>query len=233
MDGLLKLAKQLADRLESTQAAIVLVVLVAGVVAVELAGIKDAFPYVIAIVALAIVAVIGLLVLHKLDRAVPAKGLEEEDREEVRALLSDTRDAVAESLDTEKAASRANVIAENRLGRLQMIGDLRVNMDGAAEWGVSMRSGQGCAGVAWKTGKPHIAVHPFEGDDGLEPTQAQLVDPDLRWIVSVPILDDDGRPKWVVNVDGKEKRGREELADKAVSVVERGANRIRRYALKA
>jgi hypothetical protein len=105
-------------------------------------------------------------------------------------------------------------------------------MDGPGEWGVSMRPGQGCAGVAWETQKPHVAVYPFEGINGLEPNQAQLVDPDLRWIVSVPICDDEGKPKWVVNVDGKDERDPEELRDKAVPVMETGAAELRPYALK-
>ena len=209
-----------------------LVLLVAGLIAIALAAVKGALPYLVAIAVLAIIAVVSLLVLHRLDRGVPAKGLSDDDREAVRALLSDIRDAVARSLDSDKARCRANVIAENRLGRLQMIGDLRINMDGAREWGVSMRSGQGCAGVAWEIREPHVAVYPFEGTDGLESDQAQLVDPDLRWIISVPIIDNEGKPKWIVNVDGKDERSFEKL-DEVVAIMKSGAAKLRPYALKA
>lgn len=209
-----------------------LVLVVVGLLAIALAAIKSSLPYLVVIAAVAIIAVVSLLVLHRLDRAVPAKGLSDDDREAVRASLCNIRDAVAKAMNSDKAHCRANVIVENRLGRLQMVGDLRINMDSSAEWGVSMRPGQGCAGVAWKTREPHVAVYPFEGIDGLEPNQAQLVDPDLRWIVSVPICGDEGKPKWVVNVDGKDERSREELKEKAVPVMETGAAKLRPFALK-
>jgi hypothetical protein len=209
VDGLLKIALRLADRLGPTQAAIVLVLAVVGLIAVPLATVAGALPYFAIIVAVAAAVVAGLLILARLDGTIPG-GLDEEGRAAVRAVLLAARDDVARFLGSPKDRCRANVVAENRLGRLQINKDLMVNMEEVAEWEISMKPGKGCSGAAWCAEQPRVGIHPFDDDDGLEPDQQRFVDPDLRWIVSVPIVVD-GRPKWVVNIDGEDGRTREEV----------------------
>jgi hypothetical protein len=233
MDQLLKLASQLTKRLRSTQAAIVLVLVVVGLIAIQLAAVTSAFPYFLVVAGVATVIVVSLLVLDRLDRSPPVKGLDEGDRAAVRAVLSAARDDVARALGSDRAHCRGNVVLENRLRRLQISRDLMVNMDGVAEWQISMRPGRGCAGVAWSTQRPHVAIHPFEGTDGLEPDQALLVDPEVRWIISVPIFADDGTPTWIVNVDGKEARGREQVEAAVPALQDRVFPALQPFAAKA
>jgi hypothetical protein len=233
MDQLLKLASELAKRLRSTQAAIILVLLLLGLIAIQLAAIKSAFPYFLVVAGVAAAIVVSLLVLDRLDISAPVKGLDEGDRAAVRAVLFSARDDVARVLRSDSARCRANVILENRLRRLQISRDLMVNMDGVAEWQISMRPGRGCAGVAWSTREPHVAIHPFEGTDGLEPDQARLVDPEVRWIISVPIFADDGTPTWIVNIDGKETRTREQVEAAVPALHARVDPALKPFAVKA
>ncbi|HEX8688692.1 MAG TPA: hypothetical protein VF729_00450 [Solirubrobacterales bacterium] len=233
MDQLLKLASQLTKRLRSTQAAIVLVLVVLGLIAIQLAGVASAFPYFLVVAGVAIVIVLILLVLDRIDSSVSVKGLDEGDRAAVRAVLSAARDEVARILGSDRARCRGNIVAENRLRRLQISRDLMVNMDGVGEWQISMRPGRGSAGVAWSTRQPHVAIHPFEGTDGLEPDQARLVDPEVRWIISVPILAEDGKPTWIVNIDGKDARGREQVEAAVPTLQDRVCPVLPSFAAKA
>jgi hypothetical protein len=232
VDQLLQLAASLQKRLSSTQAAIVLALVVAGLIAIQLAAVQSAFPYFIVVAVLLVFVVAALLFLHSLDRSVSLGGLTEDERAAVRSSLLTARNQVAVQLGCDKARCRANIFGQNKIGRLQIIKDLTINMEHVEEWDISMPPGRGSTGIAWTTRRPKVVIFPPEGDEDLEPSEAALVDSELRWIISVPICADDGTPKWVVNVDGKEARRRDEV-EGAVSEVSDVVPQIRPFALKA
>jgi hypothetical protein len=154
---------------------------------------------------LLVVVIIAAFVLHRLDRVTPARGLSDEDKQAVLAALVQARDRVAATLVCPKDHCRANVFGMNPLKRLQIVDSLTVNMDRVQEWAISMPPGRGATGIVWITKQPKVLIAPFENDEDLDRSDAARVDPQLEWIISVPVRVDDA-VKWVVNVDGRDKR---------------------------
>jgi hypothetical protein len=223
------LALELARKLDSKGAMIVLPFIVAVVVVVQIAASPSpalwVVPMLLGIVEIAAVA------LHRLDRPAPAEGLSDQDTEAVLAALVSARNNVAARLQCDPGRCRANIFGENRLGRLQIINSLMVNMDRVTEWGISIPPGRGCTGIARATGQPKVLVSPFDGDDALEPDDATRVDPNLQWIISVPIKIDES-VKWVTSVDGKDARSRTQV-EGAVQDVLAVVPILRQFARKA
>lgn len=83
-------------------------------------------------------------------------------------------------------------------------------MNRVEELTISMPVGYGSAGICFDTGKPNIAVFRENwGSAVIAAPELSKVHPDLRWIVSVPVLITTGagaKPFWVLNVDGLNER---------------------------
>lgn len=230
--GLVKLALELARKLSSGQAVVVLLVLVAGLLLVQVAAMDSPGPAIWGVIAILIIGQVAALALHYIDRSAPAKGLTDEDRKDVCRILEEMREEVADELDMDKAYCRANVFGKISAGqRLQIVDHLMANMDTVKEWDISIPIGRGASGIAWETGEPNVVLLPSNGNEDLSPEEASRVDPDLRWIISVPVQVD-GSPKWVVNVDCKEAHTRDQLQP-VVQVMQRAASRLRPFAEKA
>ena len=86
-----------------------------------------------------------------------------------------------------------------------------------------MPVGYGSTGRCFKSNKPNIALFREDwGCDLIEDEEQKKVDPDLRWIISIPILGGSNgvRTIWVLNVDGiKDKKGEDELQQALNSLV--------------
>jgi hypothetical protein len=221
-------ALALAHKVGPTEAALILLVLVAGPIIVELA--TSASPALYVFAAVVVLVIVAIYDLRRRDRVVPTPGLNEGDATAIVADLIAARDRVALRLQCPKSSCRANVFGRNLLGRLQIVRSLTVNMDRVCEWEISMLPGRGSTGIAWVTRKPHVTVAPFEGEEDLETEDAARVDPELQWIISVPLLID-SEPVWVVNVDGREARSRDAV-EAAVDEVLSSIPALRPHAAK-
>lgn len=205
------IARELASKLSSRQALVVLLVVVAGLVLVQVAAKPNAGEAIWAVVAILVVGEVAAFGLNYLDSTARARGLDQADSRAVRGTLEGLRRDVARQLGVGEDRCRANVFGEiTGARRLQIVDQLMANMDEVAEWDISIPVGKGASGIAWHTRSPKIVLFPPRGDEDLSPEEAARVDPDLKWIVSVPIAID-GSVKWVVNVDGEDARTREQL----------------------
>jgi hypothetical protein len=185
-----------------------------------------------AVVALLVVGEAAAFGLNYQDSRARAKGLDKADSRAVRGTLEGLRREVARQLGIDEDHCRANIFGEiTGARRLQIVDQLMANMDEVAEWDISVPIGKGASGIAWKTRSPKIVLFPPQGDEDLSPEEAARVDPELKWIVSVPITVD-GSVKWVVNVDGEEVRSREEL-EPAVRIVQGAVTNLTPFARKA
>lgn len=211
-------------------AAIVLVLLIVGVViAIAYAGDRLALlGY--GIMALVVVALLGYLALrgptkdtrgasgHRptpRDTVALAAHMTPRQLEDLRRAIEGMVLEVAGELNLPMDCIRANVFGVED-GRLKMIEELTYNMNRPQELTVTMEVGQGSNGRAFQSGRANFATFKQDwGDDVLPGSEMAKLHPDLRWVVSVPLVLRPGeRPIWVVNVDGlKEERTAEQLSE--------------------
>jgi len=149
-------------------------------------------------------------------------GLTSEQRDAASGIVESAAADVASTLKVSAAHVRGNVFGTNEAGMLRIITDFSCHMEHPPERSMMMPIGQGSTGRAWQRHRPNIAVRREDwGDDVLADDQMGRIEPNLRWIISVPVFT--GRPEdpptWVLNVDGlHEERTAKDLAP-AVGVV--------------
>lgn len=146
-----------------------------------------------------------------------AKQLPDEKKQEIRKILRGAALDLARKLSLPEELVRANIFGVDEHHMMRMIKEFTHNMNRPQELGVTIPVGYGSTGIAFKSEKPNIAV--FKKDWGasiIEGDELKKVHPDLRWIISVPVLlvteEDETKPVWTLNVDGLyEKKTKEEL----------------------
>jgi hypothetical protein len=132
----------------------------------------------------------------------------------VRSALSTAASDVARTLEIEPNRVRANVFAPNSDGMLRILPGLSHNMNDHAELAIAIPIGQGTTGTAFEMGRPLVST--FK-DIRMESTladerQRSRTNPDIRWIVAVPIVDpNDRKSSHVLNVDGMDPKPESEL----------------------
>ena len=123
--------------------------------------------------------------------------------------------AVADTLELSSDLVRANLFGRADTRCLRMIRELTFQMTHEPEYTIELPVGYGSTGRCFKTGQDNIALLENDwGPDFIEDEQLQKVQPELKWIISVPVLGpgDPPEPIWVLNIDGlKEKREAESL----------------------
>lgn len=155
------------------------------------------------------------------DVAARLHSLNQEEQTVALQALSFAREEVASLLRMDESLVRSNFFSSAD-DHLLMVPGMTQNLDRPEERSLRLSIGQGCTGLAFKERKPVLGVRdPNTGDWGeyqlAHPDMAAL-DPELRWIVSVPVLTDDKRVLGVLNVDGL---GEERTADQLTEVVAR------------
>jgi len=87
---------------------------------------------------------------------------------------------------------------------------LHLKMDRHDELHIELQPDQGLTGHVFKAGESAVALRlpastgmgNWDAKYRITPELAQIIHPDLQWIVSVPIKGADGKPIGVVNIDG-------------------------------
>jgi hypothetical protein len=115
--------------------------------------------------------------------------------------------SVATDVAREQKLSRLQVRAALfRLsdGFLQIVPGLTWNLDDPQERQIRISSGEGSAGRAFQAAQPHIAIYKNARNDTSlsDAAQRSIVDRELKWIISIPILDQHKKVLAVLNVDG-------------------------------
>ncbi len=127
-------------------------------------------------------------------------------------LLQGATTDVARVLGLPQDLVRSNLFEMSDNDRVRIIRALTFNMNREEELTMSVPVGFGSTGRCFESGQPCIAVFPEDrGNDNVEEPKFRKVHPDLRWVISVPVLASERalRPKWVVNVDGLQTRKNE------------------------
>jgi hypothetical protein len=141
-----------------------------------------------------------------------------QQREFLRLALSGAVNDVANVVGMKAELVRANMFARiPRSQRLAMVKDAFYHMNRPEECTIEMDVGKGCAGRAFDSGDAIRAIWKdgWGPNDIGEDDQLAKVDPELRWILSVPIPPaTDPKPALVLSVDGLgQTPSREKLSD--------------------
>lgn len=137
----------------------------------------------------------------------------EKVKETLLELLSKVAKDVAEKRHLPESRVRAAIFY--KAGEfLRIMPGVAWNMNDPAELQIEIGIGQGSAGRAFQTGQSSLAIyHRARSDSSIQdPEQRSRVDPDLKWIISIPILGSAKEVIGVLNVDGlKTELTREQL----------------------
>lgn len=131
--------------------------------------------------------------------------LKEEQKRRIREMLMAAAKEVAKRFNLSSDLVRSNLFGRDRHDRLRMITDLSYQMNHPSELTIEIPVGYGSTGRCFKTCQPNIAVKEDDwGKDVIEDAELRKVHPDLKWIISVPVLGraKPAQPIWVMNVDG-------------------------------
>jgi hypothetical protein len=138
------------------------------------------------------------------DTIAWAETLDENTKENIRGFLENAANAAAFELEVPEEHVRANVWGIGRDRRLRLVKELTYNMNRPEELTLSMRVGQGAAGLAFAQKRPMLA--PFNegwGQYVLPTSEAKKLDPALRWVIALPVSAAvDEEPIWIMGVDG-------------------------------
>jgi hypothetical protein len=142
-----------------------------------------------------------------------AQRAERENSELVHDVLQSAVADVAADQDLSDGVVAAAVFVAGRSGSLEPLEGPAFNLDRAS---VLLRMSSDETGVdqAIQGGHPVVTVFPSADEDATasETERRDWADSPLRWIISVPILAEDGRPVWVLSVAGLvEDRSPEDL----------------------
>jgi len=146
-----------------------------------------------------------------------ANTLPDEIKNEIRRVLEYAAMDAAERLSLPQKLVRANIFAVDHHKIMRIPPGFTYNMNRQEELTVAIPVGYGSTGISFAEESPHIAV--FREDWGksvIADHELKKVHPDLRWIISIPVLltAEDGEKKavWTLNVDGLvEKRTEKQL----------------------
>ncbi len=207
---------------EGPQAAILIVVgLVAVVVVAAVIGkVSDAFKYLLVLVVLVVFVILTLLITgtskqKKEETITLAKRISPKQRAGISRVLETAARRVAIELKLPENVVRSNLFGVDNRDRMKVLKGLTYNMKDSFELTIKIAVGYGSTGRCFKSAKENIAI--FEegwGKDLIEDAEMKKVHPELQWIMSVPVKNEEDRPFWVLNVDGlKERRDDRQLQE--------------------
>lgn len=152
-------------------------------------------------------------------------GVSQVVREQARKVLEEARTTAYEFLKTKNpglalAQIRANIFfpeygesGKANDYKLKIFPGLHINMDRPREREISFEPGQGATGNVFKSGQSRVtqrlgANEVQSGGGGwdlvfnITDELAAIIHPELKWIISMPLKGEDGKPIGVMNVDG-------------------------------
>jgi hypothetical protein len=139
--------------------------------------------------------------LRNASAASPAASPDEQGP--LRELLRSVATDVAREQNLNQGEVRAALFRLSD-GFLQIVPGLTWNLDDPQERQIRISPGEGSAGHAFAAAQPNIAIYSnARNDTSLSDTaQRWKVDRELKWIISIPILDQDKSVLAILNVDG-------------------------------
>lgn len=128
-------------------------------------------------------------------------------RNEICKVLQEASRKFAAALDFPGYYIRSNLFFINKKKKLRIFKDCCHNMKHLREFDLSIDIDEGCTGKCYKTGRIQLAIKVLQrqeewGDRVLNNYNMDLINPDLKWIVSIPIMDKDRNVLCIMNVDG-------------------------------
>ena len=140
------------------------------------------------------------------------KSLTSTQKQNILKLLQGATVDVAQVLGLPQDLVRSSLFERAEKERSRIISALTFNMDREEELTISLPAGCGTTGRCFEAGQPNIAIFSADwSEDHIEEPECRKMHPNLRWIISVPVVATEValRPKWVLNVDGLQIRKEE------------------------
>lgn len=135
--------------------------------------------------------------------------LADEDQARVQDLMDLAIRTAARTLGGDPGLIRANYFCPGADGQLSIPPGLHFHMAREEELGVRLESGVGSTGIAHAQLKPIVALlENQQWGSAMVPSEVErLLDPRLRWIVSMPVPDPDhhGGVLGILNLDGLDR----------------------------
>lgn len=143
-----------------------------------------------------------------------ANDLDAEERKQLLEVLRRVRSEAADHLNVSVANVRSNIFGLSSYGDLRIIPGFDDNLSKPEERTIALLPGMGNTGIAFQAKRPSIAILKENwGLAAVSGSELLKLDPRLRWIVSVPVLNaDDVPPICVLNVDGFDELDAEQLS---------------------
>lgn len=137
------------------------------------------------------------------DTERAAVAAEEKDTGVIRDVLASAVADVAVDQKLAPSLVRGSLF-QLRDGSLRMLKDQSVGFGAPDEALIRIQLGETGVGEAAEKGNPIITVFrsPLEESTISDPEARKRINPALRWIISIPILEPDGKPFWVMAIDG-------------------------------
>lgn len=135
------------------------------------------------------------------------RDLNNKRKSEICLVLQKAAIELAVSLDFPVYFVRANLFVMNKKGKLKILKECCHNMKYFKELELLISEDEGCTGKCFNSGRIQVAVKISKsqnewGHQVLKNSNMELINPDLKWIVSVPIMDKDRNVLCVMNIDG-------------------------------
>ena len=140
------------------------------------------------------------------------KSLTNTQKQNILKLLQGATVDVAQVLGLHPDLVRSSLFERAEKERSSIISALTFNVNREEELTISLPAGCGTTGRCFEAGQPNIAIFNADwSEDHIEEPEFRKMHPNLRWIISVPVVANEGalRPKWVLNVDGLQIRKEE------------------------
>lgn len=149
---------------------------------------------------------------HIADTALPralirssTEAFVRENPAKVHSLLATAVEDVAREQDLPSTLVRAAVFRLDPDQRLRIVDGMTFQIRDLEERSIEIAPGEGAAGECFSTGEPRIVVFSDAMEDSTigDEKEREKIDPDLKWIISVPIAGGPATaPIGVFNVDG-------------------------------
>jgi hypothetical protein len=138
------------------------------------------------------------------DLSRAASEVAKDKSELLRKVVNSAIADVAADQNLPKDLVRGALFARSPGGSLRIPDGLAVNFRSHDEEVIAIRPGESGVGEAVSSGRPVITVFVSPGEDTTiqDETERARIDPDLRWIISLPIASPGEYAPWVLAIDG-------------------------------
>jgi hypothetical protein len=154
--------------------------------------------------------------------ALAAQTVESSDQEVLHDILKTAVRDIASQQELSVGRVRGALFQREGDGSLRILAGQTVGFDSPQEEEIRIQLGESGVGEAAAFGEPVITTFrsPTEESTIVDPANRALIDPNLRWIIAVPVAGQQPETQWVLSIDGLiEGRTQDELRQSVVRLL--------------